>query len=140
MNDSPNTHQVNPDRLAPGVWSEEFNKFNGEGDIARAYSADLITLHQAVRQPFVFRGDIWVSVCLSGGVARAYQLVPMDDFRIDEVWGQEPVEDWDARRSNELGFYHGVVVRYRMDMFVLSGPPVFFEPGRVLQPGLFAES
>ena len=140
MSDLPNTHQVNPDRLAPGVWSEEFNRFSGEGDIARAYSGDTITVDKVVRQSFVFRGDLWTSVSLSGGVARAYQLVPMDDFRIDEVLGQELIEDWDARRSNELGFYHGVVVRYRTDMFVLSGPPVFFEPGRVVQPGLFAES
>lgn len=138
MSDSPTIHRVDPDRLAPGVWSEEFNRFNGEGNIARAYSADTITINERVREPFIFQGNLWTSISLSGGVAKAYQLVPMDDFRLNEVVGQEPIEDWDARRSNELGFYHGVVVRYRLDWFVLTGPPVYFEPGNVVQPGLFA--
>ncbi len=139
MTITPKTHQVDPDRLAPGVWSEEFNRFVGEGDIARSYCADTISMHGTTRQPFVFHGKIWISVGLNGGVAQAYTLIPIDDFNPDEIIDQGEINDDEARRGQELGFYHGLVVSYRKDWFVITGPPVCFEPGKALQPGLFAE-
>ncbi len=132
-------HQIDPDRLAPGVWSEEFNKFVGEGDIARSYCADTISMHGTTRQPFVFHGDLWITISLSYGSAKAYNLIPIDDFNADEILGQNASNDDEARRAQELGFYHGLVVSYRNDWFVLTGPPACFEPGKVVQPGLFAE-
>ena len=114
-------HQIDPDRLAPGVWSEEFNKFVGEGDIARSYCADTISMHGTTRQPFVFHGDLWVSVSLSDGAAKAYNLIPIDEFNTDEILDPNAINDDEARRDQELGFYHGVVVSYCKDWFVLAG-------------------
>ena len=139
MTTTPKPHQVDPDRLAPGVWSQEFNRFVGEGDIARSYCADTISMHGTTRQPFVFHGDIWVSVNLSGGVAQAYTLIPIDDFNPDEIIDQNSINDNEARRGQKLGFYHGLVVSYRKDWFVIAGPPVYFEPGQTAQPRLFVE-
>lgn len=76
---------------------------------------------------------------MGGGVAQVYTLVPIEDFNPDEILDQNAINDDKARRSQELGFYHGVVVSYCVDWFVLAGPLVCFEPGQAIQPGLFAD-
>lgn len=138
MSNSQTTHQVNPGRLEPGVWSEEFNKTVGEGDIVRSYCADTIALHGKIRRPFIFQSNLWVCVGRSGEVARAYTLVPIDDFNAEEINDQH-LHNHAARRAQTLGYYHGVVVNYRKDWFVIAGPEVCFAPGAIEQPGLFAE-
>ena len=106
---------------------------------AGQYCADTISMHGTTRQPFIFRGDLWVSISLSGGVAQTYTMIPIDEFNSDEILDQNAMTDDEARRDQELGFYHGVVVNYSKDWFVLAGPPVYFEPGQAVQPGLFAD-
>lgn len=133
------THEVDPGRLEYGRWSQEFNETVGEGDIAAAYCADTIALHNKVRTPFVFRGDLWVVVSLAGNVAKAYQLVPLDDFYPEPMSFAEKTRDCEAARNDPNGFYHEVPVMYRKDWFVLSGPPALFVPGQVQQPGLFGD-
>ena len=63
----------------------------------------------------------------------------MEAFTGASVPIEEIMADCEAARRGREGFYHGVAVRYRNDWFVLVGPPAAFEPGRVVQPGLFGE-
>lgn len=137
MTDEPEAYEVDPGRLALGQWSHEFNETVGEGDIAASYCADTIALENKTRKPFIFRGDLWVTVSRSGGVAKAYRLVPIDDFNAAAMAYGEKTKDCAAARADPDGFYHGVAVSFRKDWFVLHGPPAFFVPGQVTQPGLF---
>jgi hypothetical protein len=130
------THRVEPGRLDHGIWSAEFNKRSGEGDIAAAYSADTICTHGTIRRPFVFRGDLWVNVGRANDMITAYRLVPLDDHEERHSY-QEQTQDCAAARADPMGFYHGVAVRYRSDWFVITGPPANFVPSEPEQPGLF---
>lgn len=133
------THQVAPEQFEPGQWSREFNRHVVEGDIAASYSGDIIARLDRVRPPFFFRGDLWISVCRSSDIVRAYRLVPIDDAGEDLACYADRGGEGEAARGDPMGFYQGVVVRFSSDWFVLSGPPVCFVPGSVAQPGLFAE-
>ena len=135
----PERYEVDPARLHHGRWSVEFNKRVGEGDIAASYSGDTIGLRSTVRRPFVFRGDIWVSVGLSGGSARAYRLVPIDDFNEAASDPGDKPRDHEAARSHPLGYYHGVTVSHRKDWFEMCGTPANFVPGQPVQLGLFED-
>lgn len=139
MNDTPETYAVDPGRLSPGRWSAEFNETAGEGDIAASYCADTIALEGRTRKPFFFRGDLWVTTSLCGGQAKAYRLVPMDEFTTAAMGYAEKTKDCEAARADPDGFYHGIAVRFRKDWFVLHGPPAVFRPGQVSQPGLFGQ-
>lgn len=79
MTNQPSPHRVSHGRLDGGIWSAEFNKHVGEGDISAAYSADTIGMQGTIRRPFVFRGGLWVNVAQGGGQVKAYRLVPFDD-------------------------------------------------------------
>lgn len=142
------TYEVDPGRLQLGEWSHEFNETVGEGDIAAAYCADTIALHQKARKPFVFRGDLYITTGRSGcgsrgtsggGGAECYRLVLMDDWAEDFAQFEDKARDAAAARNDLRGFYHGVGVKYGPDWFVLDGPPVRFVPGQVQQPGLFGD-
>jgi len=137
------THQVDPSRLEQGRWSHEFNQTVGEGDITASYCADSIALHNKSRKPFVFEGGLWVVVSLAGSAsgdgAKAYPLVPIDDFHTEAVSFSDKIKDCQAARADPDGFYHGVALSYRKDWFVLNGPPAIFVPGQVQQPGLFGD-
>lgn len=140
MSEQTHTHTANPARFKPGRWSQEFNKHVGEGDIAASYSGDLIGRCDRVRPPFVFRGDLWVNVAQGGGVVNAYRLVPIDDAIGEPVCYADKAHAGAGIEHDPMGFYHGVVVRFKRDWFVLQGPPVRFVPGTVVQPGLFPGS
>ena len=133
------TYQVDPGRLASGRWSQEFNATVGEGDISASYSGDTIGLQGKTRKPFVFKGDLWISVGQCGGVAKAYRLVPIEIFTEDTADYASKTSDCKAARADPNGFYHGVAVTHRKDWFVLCGPPAFFVPGQVRQLGLFVD-
>ena len=131
------TYEVDPSRLASGKWSQEFNATVGEGDIAASYCADTIGLQGKTRKPFIFHGDLWVSIGQCGGATKAYRLVPIDLFTEGAADYADKMADCETARADPNGFYHGVAVTYCKDWFVLCGPPAFFVPGQVSQPGLF---
>lgn len=99
-----------------------------KGDIAAAYSADMIGMKNQVRSPFRFQGGLWV--CTSIGThCEAYRLVPLEQF--DEVARlyREKSRNGDAARNDPNGFYHGMKVQHRRQWFVLQGPPHSPSPG-----------
>lgn len=135
----PPIYAVDPDRLALGQWSHDFNQTVGEGDIAASYSADLLAMEGRVRCPFVYHGELWVTTSRTNGNAEAYRLTPLDDFQAEAqaVTFGDRFHDCAAARKDPQGFYHSVSVQYRKDWFVLDGPPSLFMPGDVVQPSLF---
>ena len=128
--DARETHEVDPARLVESRWSEEFNKQVASGDVAAAYSGDLIAAQSTIRAPFVFEGEAWVTVSLTGGQASAYR--PVDVDALTEA-------DYEAPQNPANGAYHGMTVRYHNEWFVLNGPPARFVPATVVQPGLFGD-
>lgn len=137
MTSTPQTHEVDPDRLSRGQWSQEFNRRSGEGDISVSYSADTIGLKGKTRTPFVFNGNLWVSIGVCGEAVRAYKLVPIAEFAGDPTDYASKTSECKAARADPNGFYHGMAVTYHKDWFVLCGPPAFFVPGQASQPRLF---
>lgn len=135
------THEVDPARLAIGRWDDTQQKHLGEGDIYASYSADRIARVGKVRRPFTFRGQLWVctSCCGAGGsvIATAYRLMPAQHCEGAAVTLAEKTADCAAARADPGGFYHGVIIRYRGEVWVLSGPPAEFMPGPP-QAGLFS--
>ncbi len=136
MSEETERYEVDPERLASGSWSMEFNKYVGEGDISASYSADRIGTNGSLRQPFVFKGELWVCIGRSMEAAHAYRLVPLED-EPRETYADKTSDGGAAGRASPLGFYHGMAVSYGSDWFMLIGPPATFTPGTVAQPGLF---
>ena len=139
MTGSLETYEVDPDRLASGRWSQEFNATVGEGDISASYSGDSIGLQGKARKPFVYNGDLWVSVGQCEGTVKAYRLVPIAFFTEGATDYVSKTSDCKAARADPNGFYHGIAVTHRKDRFVLCGPPAVFVPGALEQPGLFRD-
>jgi hypothetical protein len=120
-----------------------------KGDINRSYSGDIIspTSYEGkslVRNPFKFKGEMWVSTggswmgehCLE---QQCYRLQPRKLFtgeiREYTKHGERTEDDVDgheAWRNDPLGFYHGMLVWWGKEECVLVGPKVQFvpEPGK----------
>ena len=113
------------------------NSFVGEGDIMGSYSADRIGEGRPVRKPFQFQGSLWV--CTGGlwsgagdskNEADAYRLVPKERFEGQPQSYRERTATEDLReqaREDPMGFYHGVVVKFRSAGYVLCGPKALFK-------------
>jgi hypothetical protein len=132
---------VSPSRLAWGRHDHTKSRDIGEGDIHAAYSADTIASAGKIRKPFHWQGQllITVSLCGRGGSAdaEAYRLLPLKAFAGKVVtYGQKTgtVERAEAARNDPNGFYHGMVVKYGGDSFVLVGPPALFIAEQVMRP------
>lgn len=93
------------------------------GGVAGSYSADRIERGQPVREPFAWRGALWICTalqCCGGGwSAEAYRLVAPELFP-GAAGGRETTS----------GFYHGVRVDHAGESLVLCGPPVVLRCGR----------
>lgn len=115
---------VPPSRLAMGTWCHQTNKSIGEGDVYASYSVDTIALGDKIRKPFRLQGRLYSTTSVSGSVdsskATAYQLMLPAHF-------DEPLkcyEELRRRRSENRGFYHGLLVSHGRQKFVLFGPPI----------------
>lgn len=125
---------VEPSRLAWPQWVT--GKRVDEGDIHASYSSDTIAFRNTVRKPFLWRGESWVATGLSGigGVqqAKAVRLIAVDAFEgVTTTYGERCARERAARaaRRDPMGFYHGVKVKHRGMIYVLSGPEETFIAG-----------
>jgi hypothetical protein len=126
-------------------WSEfEKDKCRGAGDIHASYSGDTIAFQSSVRKPFLWRGEAWVAVSLSGigGVqqAEAVRLIPVESFQgAITTYRERCANERAARvaRRDPMGFYHGVRVKRGGATYVLSGPEEGFVAGT---PSLFEDA
>lgn len=137
----PVTFLVDPKRLASGQWCHRLNKEIGEGDIVASYSADRIGMNNPIRRAFSWQGAEWVCISIQHrygtATACAYRLIPLASFNGAAVDYAEKTRDGDAARSDPLGFYHGMKIRYAGGRFVLCGPRAYFEAGEPEQRSLF---
>lgn len=114
----------------------EKDKRGNEGDIHASYSGDTIAFQNNVRKPFLWRGEAWVAVSLSGfgGVeqAEAVRLIAAASFQgtittyTDRCASARAAR---AARRDPMGFYHGVCVKHGGATYVLSGPEETFIAG-----------
>lgn len=133
---------IDPARLATGRWCHREQKALGEGDIPKSYSADCIAMDRPVRNPFDWKGGLWVCVgigCHHGSIAcaEAYRLVHPQIFDGEPLTYAARVRDGDNARADVNGFYHGMRVTHAGVAYVLCGPPVTFTPGDAKQLSLF---
>ncbi len=142
MKPEPEVVEVDPARLASGVWDHERDDYVGEGDIQGSYSADRIGMGQPIRRPFKWRGGLWVCTgsarIASPAGSEAYRLVDPAAFPGAPTTYSEKTQDAEAARNDPLGFYHGMTVRSGGKSLILCGPPALFIPGRATQPDLFS--
>lgn len=117
-------------------------------EIHDSYSGDTLCNDKAVRKPFKFEGNFYVS---TGGFCQGpsilgeecYMLVPRQNFKGEATYygkkltwpvviieeEKEYCEDWAAqRRSQPEGFYHRMLVKRGGSEWVLVGPPISFVP------------
>jgi hypothetical protein len=118
-------------------------KHTAAGDIQASYSADTIAFQNTVRKPFLWRGEAWVAVSLSGigGVQRAeaVRLIAVESFQgAITTYRERCANERAARvaRRDPMGFYHGVRVKRGGATYVLSGPEEKFVAGT---PSLFED-
>lgn len=121
-------------RLAWPQW--EPGKRVDAGDIHASYSGDSIAFRSTVRKPFIWRGEQWVAISLSGigGVqqAEAVRLVEAEAFQgAITTYRARCATERAARRARRdpMGFYHGVRVKRGGVSCVLSGPEERFVAG-----------
>ncbi len=135
--------EIEPHRLAWGVWDHQAQKQSGEGDICGSYSADRIGMDQPIRRPFTWRGSRWITTGLRrmGGIgwdtAKVYRLVDPSVFAGEPTTYREKTRDAEAARNDPLGFYHGMAVEYGGAKLILCGPPVLLTPSSAEQLELF---
>lgn len=118
-------------RLKDGEWNHGTQKEIPGGDIAEAYSADVIGSQNTVRRPFKFSGALWVCVCRSYNGAEAYRLVSPELFDRPQTTYREKTRDAEACRNDPNGFYDGMTVKWGGKEFVLCGPKVRFETDEI---------
>ncbi len=132
------TYEVDPARLAHGTWCHESQQQVGEGDIAAAYSADLIAMEGRVRCPFTFRGGVWTCAgCFTDDSAFVYRIVPIEASDCTPTSYAAKTRNAEVARNDPNGFYHGITVRHGCRSYVITGPPVELVPGQVVQASLF---
>lgn len=122
---------VHPSRLAWGAAGRE----TCAGDIHASYSADVIAASGRSRKPFKWKGELYVCTGISGSRLtdsgkeehEAYRMVLAEMFNGKRnTYRDKTDETEDAARNDLKGFYHGMVIRFGTETFVLSGPPVRF--------------
>jgi hypothetical protein len=118
--------RISPVRMQCGIWCEQSNRRQGEGDVIASYSGDLIPQGR-IRRPFRLEGDLYATVSMGSGpqpYAEAYRLEPIASFVGVPMAYNQRFRDAAAARSGPHGFYHGVIVKHRNARYVLSGPPL----------------
>lgn len=132
------SEKVSSSRLAWGSWHG--SKKTGEGDVHAAYSADAICDGQPIRKPFSFRGAQWVTTSMCDKSRKAYRVVPLGAFRGTPTSYAEKIhaDHGEQARSDPMGFYHGMKVKYSGSWCVIVGPETEFVPGEEEQPALLA--
>ena len=126
---------VSPSRLAWGEYKGETKK--GEGDISASYSADRICEGKSIRKPFQWQGSLWLCVGSIGrGLAittehefSAFRLMPLRCFpgeAISYASRTTALDSGETAREHPMGFYHGMLVKYGSDQFVMCGPEATF--------------
>ncbi len=135
------THELEPDRFALGVFCYQRERTVGEGDIVSSYSADKIAESGTVRNPFTWKGQKWVMTDGRGNCIETYQLVHPDTFpRKATTYAQKTFSDCGAAaRDDPNGFYDGMTVAHGKQDFVLCGPPVKLMPGKAAQASMFGD-
>lgn len=129
------TFTVDPARLSSGEYDGR-DRIAGEGDIKRAYSADLIATQGKIRNPFRWQGSLWTTVAivgcgLQGEKCEAYRLVPLKAFTSmpttyrDKTGTKDGAE---SARNDPNGFYDRITVKHGKETYVMQGPPGIFVP------------
>ncbi len=126
-------------------WAEfERGKHTAAGDIHASYSGDTIAFQSTVRKPFLWKGEAWVAVGLTGigGVeqAEAVRLVAAESFKGAVTTYRDRCANERAARAarrDPMGFYHGVRVKRGGATYVLSGPEERFVVGT---PSIFDDA
>jgi hypothetical protein len=131
------SHTVEPSRLAYGGWCHATDKHIGEGDIRASYSADRIGMGQPIRKPFRYAGELWVCVGTGPAGAEAYRLVHPSLYKGIARTYHDRCRHGDRARSDQAGFYDGIIVRHAGRDFVMIGPPATFVAGEEAQLSLF---
>ncbi|MCA9283161.1 MAG: hypothetical protein H6812_04590 [Phycisphaeraceae bacterium] len=132
--------EIEPHRLAWGVWDHKAQKQFGKGDIRASYSGERIGMDQPIRRPFMLRGSLWITTGfggIGGDTAEVYRLVDPSVFAGKPTTYREKTRDAEAARNDPLGFYHGMAVRCGKATLILCGPPVLLTPSSTEQLGLF---
>jgi hypothetical protein len=107
------------------------------GDVSESYSADRIAEGQPIREPFVWGGNLWVCVSISGkGLTisgkhemKCYRLLPPEMFRGEPTtYGARSnrEEDAEAAKNDPQGFYNGVAVSFKGKRYIMAGPASIF--------------
>lgn len=135
---------VDPARLRHGTWCHRTHKEIGKGDIAASYSADRIGMGQPLRNPFSWKGTLWVCVSIGGRrnqlTAEAYRLISPQAFNGEPTtyYAKTRERGGDTARNDPSGCYHGMTVKHAGQSFVLCGPPAQFVAGEAEQMDLFS--
>jgi hypothetical protein len=109
----------------------------GEGDIRASYSADRIGMGHPIRKPFRYGGELWVCIGTSPSGAEAYRLVDASLYGGAARSYLERCRDGNCARSDQAGFYDGIIVRHAGRELVMAGPPVMFVAGEEAQLSMF---
>lgn len=134
------TFTVSAARLAYGKWNHATNKEEGEGDIAAAYSADVIATNGRIRKPFKFRYQGQEFPCCTVGMssnnADAYRLLTPEQFALPTTTYAEKThhDGGETARNDPMGFYHGMAVKHGGKNFVLCGPELRFRAEGAEEP------
>lgn len=113
---------LNPNREHVAVEPERVAYGPEKGDIVASYSADKLMLGKGVREPFSFRGALWVAIGIGSGggqatVAECYRVVPPRAFK--GAFRDRGKRDEDHR--HQFGSYHGDKTKHRGADVMLAG-------------------
>lgn len=103
----------------------------------KSYSADLIPSGR-IRAPYLHAGILWCCTEISGDNCEAFRVLERSKFAGKPVtYAHRSIgRNAEKARSDPRGFYHGVIVKWGSQSFVLAGPPAVFrtKPERPAAP------
>jgi hypothetical protein len=98
--------------------------------LAASYGGESIATTSSVKRPHLHDGSLWVYVGGGRAGSSVFRLVPVDEFDGTlTTYGQRTgtAEAAEAARNDPMGFYHGMLVKFGRENYVLCGPEIMLE-------------